>query len=137
MAGPRRSAHKAPFPANLQPPPQPDRAALGRDAQKRHPQPKLRYGARIQDSNNGVPDPKRAKKLARLLRSGHRQLPRHQSRRFSGPELDGVYYTVFPNFHPWLSYNYVVQNFRPYDDRPDMCVGDFMYLHPFKGERPP
>lgn len=51
--------------------------------------------------------------------------------------MDSFYYTVFPNFHPWLSYNYVVQNFRPYEDRHDMCVMDVMYLRPFKGERPP
>lgn len=51
--------------------------------------------------------------------------------------MDSFYYTIFPNFHPWLSYNYVVQNFRPYGDRPDMCVMDVMYLRAFKGERPP
>lgn len=51
--------------------------------------------------------------------------------------MDSFYYTVFPNFHPWLSYNYVVQNFRPYEDRHDMCLMDLMYLRPFKGERPP
>ena len=51
--------------------------------------------------------------------------------------MDSFYYTVFPNFHPWLSYNYVVQNFKPYGDRHDMCTIDLMYLRPFKGERPP
>jgi phenylpropionate dioxygenase-like ring-hydroxylating dioxygenase large terminal subunit len=51
--------------------------------------------------------------------------------------MDSFYYTVFPNFHPWLSYNYVVQTFRPYEDRHDMCTIDLMYLRPFKGERPP
>jgi phenylpropionate dioxygenase-like ring-hydroxylating dioxygenase large terminal subunit len=50
--------------------------------------------------------------------------------------MDSFYYTVFPNFHPWLSYNYVVQNFRPYDDRHDMCLMDLMYLRPFTGDRP-
>jgi phenylpropionate dioxygenase-like ring-hydroxylating dioxygenase large terminal subunit len=51
--------------------------------------------------------------------------------------MDSFYYTVFPNFHPWLSYNYVVQIFKPYDDRHDMCTIDMIYLRPFKGERPP
>jgi phenylpropionate dioxygenase-like ring-hydroxylating dioxygenase large terminal subunit len=51
--------------------------------------------------------------------------------------MDSFYYTVFPNFHPWLSYNYVVQTFRPYNNRHDMCTMDIMYLRPFKGERPP
>ena len=51
--------------------------------------------------------------------------------------MDSFYYTVFPNFHPWLSYNYVTQHFKPYNDRHDMCTLDIMYLRPFKGERPP
>ncbi len=51
--------------------------------------------------------------------------------------IDSFFYTVFPNFHPWLSYNYVTQNFKPYNDRHDMCTLDMMYLRPFKGERPP
>jgi phenylpropionate dioxygenase-like ring-hydroxylating dioxygenase large terminal subunit len=51
--------------------------------------------------------------------------------------LDSFFYTVFPNFHPFLSYNYVVQLFKPYNDRHDMCTIDLMYLRPFKGQRPP
>lgn len=51
--------------------------------------------------------------------------------------MDSFYYTVFPNFHPWLSYNYVTQIFKPYNDRHDMCTIEFMYLRPFKGARPP
>lgn len=51
--------------------------------------------------------------------------------------MDSFYYTVFPNFHPWLSYNYVTQHFKPYEDRHDMCTFDLLYLRPFKGERPP
>lgn len=51
--------------------------------------------------------------------------------------MDSFYYTVFPNFHPWASYNYVVQTFRPHGDRHDECTIDLMYLRPFKGDRPP
>jgi phenylpropionate dioxygenase-like ring-hydroxylating dioxygenase large terminal subunit len=51
--------------------------------------------------------------------------------------MDSFFYTVFPNFHPWLSYNYVTQIFKPYDDRHDLCTIEIMYLRPFKGERPP
>jgi phenylpropionate dioxygenase-like ring-hydroxylating dioxygenase large terminal subunit len=51
--------------------------------------------------------------------------------------LDSFYYTVFPNFHPWLAYNQVVQNFRPWQDRHDLSVMDLIYLRPFTGERPP
>jgi phenylpropionate dioxygenase-like ring-hydroxylating dioxygenase large terminal subunit len=51
--------------------------------------------------------------------------------------MDSFFYTVFPNFHPWLSYNYVTQIFKPYNDRHDLCTIELMYLRPFKGARPP
>jgi hypothetical protein len=51
--------------------------------------------------------------------------------------VDSFYYTVFPNFHPWISYNSVLQHFKPYGDRHDMSTMEIMYLLPFKGERPP
>jgi hypothetical protein len=51
--------------------------------------------------------------------------------------MDSFYYTVFPNFHPWPSYNLVCQHFKPYGDSPDLCTMEIMYLLPFKGKRPP
>ena len=51
--------------------------------------------------------------------------------------MDSFYYTLFPNFHPYLAYNQVLQRFLPYGDRHDMCTMEVMYLTPFKGERPP
>lgn len=51
--------------------------------------------------------------------------------------MDSFYYTIFPNFHPYLSYNFAVQHFKPYNDRHDMCTFETMYLRPFEGERPP
>jgi phenylpropionate dioxygenase-like ring-hydroxylating dioxygenase large terminal subunit len=50
--------------------------------------------------------------------------------------MDSFYYTVFPNFHPWPSYNQVTQHFKPFNDRHDMCTMEIMYLRPFKGPRP-
>jgi nitrite reductase/ring-hydroxylating ferredoxin subunit len=50
---------------------------------------------------------------------------------------DSMYYTVFPNFHPWGMYNRIVYRFRPNGDRHDQSIMECMYLSPFKGERPP
>jgi phenylpropionate dioxygenase-like ring-hydroxylating dioxygenase large terminal subunit len=51
--------------------------------------------------------------------------------------MDSFYYTVFPNFHPYLAYIQVIQHFKPYNDRHDMCTMEVIYLRPFKGQRPP
>jgi phenylpropionate dioxygenase-like ring-hydroxylating dioxygenase large terminal subunit len=49
---------------------------------------------------------------------------------------DSFYYTVFPNFHPWGAYNKLVYRFRPFENDPDRCVMEVMYLAPFRGKRP-
>ena len=50
---------------------------------------------------------------------------------------DSIYYTVFPNFHPWGGYNRIVYRFRPYKNHHDKSVMECYYLSPFSGERPP
>ena len=49
---------------------------------------------------------------------------------------DSMVYVVFPNFHPWGSYNRIVYRFRPYGNRHDMSIMECMILNPFTGERP-
>ena len=49
---------------------------------------------------------------------------------------DSIYYTLFPNFHPWGGLNQINYRFRPYGDRHDACVMECFYLSPFEGERP-
>jgi phenylpropionate dioxygenase-like ring-hydroxylating dioxygenase large terminal subunit len=49
---------------------------------------------------------------------------------------DSIYYTLFPNFHPWGGYNRICYRFRPYGDDPDRSIMECYYLSPFKGERP-
>jgi nitrite reductase/ring-hydroxylating ferredoxin subunit len=51
--------------------------------------------------------------------------------------LDSIYYTVFPNFHPWGAYQRIAYRFRPYRDEHEMCLMDVYLLAPFTGERPP
>ena len=49
---------------------------------------------------------------------------------------DSIYYTLFPNFHPWGGYNRIVYRFRPLGDDPDRSIMECYFLSPFKGERP-
>lgn len=50
---------------------------------------------------------------------------------------DSIYYTLFPNFHPWGGYNRIVYRFRPWQDRHDRSLMECYFLSPFAGERPP
>jgi hypothetical protein len=50
---------------------------------------------------------------------------------------DSIVYAVFPNFHPWGSYNRITYRFRPYGDHHDLSIMECMILSPFKGDRPP
>ena len=50
---------------------------------------------------------------------------------------DSIYYTVFPNFHPWGAYNRIVYRFRPWQNRHDQCLMECFFMAPFDGERPP
>jgi len=49
---------------------------------------------------------------------------------------DSIYYTLFPNFHPWGGYNRIVYRFRPYDNRHDKSIMECYFMSPFAGERP-
>ena len=52
--------------------------------------------------------------------------------------LDSIYLTVFPNFHPWGSFNQIVYRFRPHGDNPDECIHECMYFVPAPpGEKRP
>ncbi|MEM7098292.1 MAG: aromatic ring-hydroxylating dioxygenase subunit alpha [Pseudomonadota bacterium] len=49
---------------------------------------------------------------------------------------DSIYYTLFPNFHPWGGMNRIVYRFRPWQDRHDRCLMETYFMSPFTGERP-
>ena len=49
---------------------------------------------------------------------------------------DSIYYTLFPNLHPWGAYNRIVYRFRPHGDRHDMSVMECMYLEPYDTSKP-
>lgn len=93
------------------------------------------------DSTGGVTVPE-----GMTYRQYGAELGREELRKVIGDKVDGLcdaeimdsfYYTVFPNFHPYLAYSQVIQHFKPYGDRHDMCTMEVMYLRPFQGERPP
>lgn len=50
---------------------------------------------------------------------------------------ESIYYTVFPNFHPWGAYNRIVYRFRPHGNDHRRSIMECMFLSPFTGERPP
>ena len=49
---------------------------------------------------------------------------------------DSIYYTLFPNLHPWGAYNKITYRFRPYGDRHDMAIMECMLLEPFDQSQP-
>ena len=51
--------------------------------------------------------------------------------------MDTFFYTAFPNFHPWGSYNRTCYRFRPNGDDPETSIMEILVLSPFQGERPP
>ncbi len=51
--------------------------------------------------------------------------------------VDTFFYTAFPNFHPWGSYNRTCYRFRPNGADPQTCFMEVLVLSPFRGERPP
>jgi phenylpropionate dioxygenase-like ring-hydroxylating dioxygenase large terminal subunit len=44
--------------------------------------------------------------------------------------LDAIYFSVFPNFHPWGSFNPIFYRFRPHGDTPDECIHECWYMLP-------
>lgn len=51
---------------------------------------------------------------------------------------DSIYYTLFPNLHPWGAYNRITYRFRPFEDRHDMSIMECYLLEPYDttGPRP-
>ena len=43
---------------------------------------------------------------------------------------DSIYFTLFPNFHPWGSFNRIVYRFRPNGNNPDESIMECLYLSP-------
>jgi phenylpropionate dioxygenase-like ring-hydroxylating dioxygenase large terminal subunit len=50
---------------------------------------------------------------------------------------DSMPYTLFPNLHPWGSYNRTCYRFRPYGNDPGQSLFECMILSPYEGDTPP
>lgn len=50
---------------------------------------------------------------------------------------DSMPYTLFPNLHPWGSYNRTCYRFRPYGNDPGLSLMECMILSPYEGDTPP
>jgi phenylpropionate dioxygenase-like ring-hydroxylating dioxygenase large terminal subunit len=84
-----------------------------------------------------VPEGARARAmLAAGAREGMRQVVGNDADLSDASLSDSIYYTLFPNFHPWGGYNRIVYRFRPYQNRYDKSIMECYYLSPFAGERP-
>ena len=49
---------------------------------------------------------------------------------------DSIYYTLFPNFHPWGAYVRIVYRFRPCGDNHEMSIMECMFLSPYDESQP-
>ena len=45
-----------------------------------------------------------------------------------------IFFTVFPNWHPWGSFNQLTYRFRPNGDNPDEAIMDVIYLAPIPAD---
>ena len=74
--------------------------------------------------------------MAEMARTAMREVVGEDSVIPDSDLVDSIYYTVFPNFHPWGGYNRIVYRFRPWQDQHDKSLMECYYMSPFKGERP-
>ncbi len=89
-----------------------------------------------------VPDGKTAREVAGALRRRAMEsvVGAAEAARLSDAELcDNIYYTLFPNFHPWGAFNRIVYRFRPYGNQHDMAIMECLILSPYdeSGPKPP
>jgi phenylpropionate dioxygenase-like ring-hydroxylating dioxygenase large terminal subunit len=87
-----------------------------------------------------VPDGQTAREVAaESARASLRPAIGDRADELSDAELaESIYYTLFPNFHPWGSYNRVTYRFRPYGNDHRRSIMECMFLSPFAGDdRPP
>ena len=50
--------------------------------------------------------------------------------------VDSIYFTVFPNWHPWGAFNRIVYRFRPHGNNPDESIMECMYFAPAPEGKP-
>src|ERR1700676_3799094 len=96
MAVAARMPDQAALPPRLLPAPEPDRAALGRDAQEYHPQQDLWHLQGVCRSDSEFPERQRPPKLGQISQHSHRQFSRDIAEGFSGYRVNRVYHNGIP-----------------------------------------
>jgi hypothetical protein len=99
----------------------------GRQLPPRAPEP--RAAARVTtvapfDPNDLVA---RHRALAAMQRESLRGVIGNLADRVADIEFASVYFTLFPNFHPWGSFNRIVYRFRPNGNNPDESIMECMF----------
>jgi phenylpropionate dioxygenase-like ring-hydroxylating dioxygenase large terminal subunit len=68
--------------------------------------------------------------MASMQREAYRTVIGDLADKAADIEFAPVYFTLFPNFHPWGSFNRIVYRFRPNGNNPDECIMECMYMAP-------
>ena len=68
--------------------------------------------------------------MAEMQRAGLRAVIPSVADKIPDIEFSSVFFTVFPNFHPWGSFNSINYRFRPNGNNPDECIMECIYLAP-------
>lgn len=87
-----------------------------------------------------VPDGRTARGVMSDNRRAHleKEIGADAAQALSDAEMcDSMPYTLFPNLHPWGSYNRTCYRFRPYGNDPGMSIMECMILSPYSGDTPP
>jgi phenylpropionate dioxygenase-like ring-hydroxylating dioxygenase large terminal subunit len=75
--------------------------------------------------------------MAAYQRSGYRALLGDLVERIADAELnDSIYLTLFPNFHPWGSFNKIVYRFRPNGTEHEEAIMECMFFAPAPAGQP-
>ena len=68
--------------------------------------------------------------FAQIQREALKQVIPSVAEQIADIEFASVFFTLFPNFHPWGSFNRLVYRFRPNGRNVDECIMEAIYLAP-------
>lgn len=72
--------------------------------------------------------------MASIQREAYRTVIGDLADRAADIEFAPVYFTLFPNFHPWGSFNRIVYRFRPNGNNPDESIMECIYMAPIPAD---
>jgi len=72
--------------------------------------------------------------MASIQREAYRSVIGDLADKAADIEFAPVYFTLFPNFHPWGSFNRIVYRFRPNGNNPDESIMECMYMAPIPAD---